>query len=441
MSLFAICLLLAVVALAPVAWYLLKRGADPFNPMVFLGGLAFVSTDRRLLFNPGPALDFMPASAYKTYLYIAIASLLALYAGWAVWKYRHPVTRVVPARSLAEYRRQYDPVRLLIAGMFLGVLSLGAFVVSHGRYRLTGYIRDLMSLNLPAAVLIMQAIILDTSLLWAGVVGLGAAMARSVFLFFSYGSRGQTASVAALVAVPYLIKQSRPLKPVLVAIAVLVGLVMLTLTRSRVVLSEGLAQNRVGAVILAVESMFNGHHRSYTAGSDTVVGAAEVQAVQALHNWGYGGGFLWDVVTVFPPHEWFPNKGYWQTQWGNGPAPDHSFLSSIHKATGVPVPPGSGQPGFGQIFVQYGWFFPLFWFALGYVLHYCYSAAIFGRRLNYQAFMVIIYLSALYLVTQGPKPATFVFIFAFFPALLAYRWSRLDLSDPLAQRSRPRPIY
>ena len=432
MSLFATCLLLALVALAPVAWYLLKRGADPFNPMVFLGGLAFVSTDRRLLFNPGPALDFMSASAYSSYLYIATASLLALYAGWAVRKYRHPVTQVAPARSLAEYRRQYDPARLLIAGMFFGFLSLGAFAVSHGRYHLTGYIRDLMSMNLPATVLIIQAIVLDTSLFWAGVVGLGAALTRSVFLFFSYGSRGQTASVAALVAVPFLIKQSRPPKPVLVAVAVLVGLIMLTLARSRTVLAQGLAQNRVGAVVTAVEEMFNGHHHAYTAGSDTVIGAAEVQAVQALHNWGYGVGFLWDVAAVFPPHEWFPNKGYWQTQWGNGPPPDHSFLSSIHKGTGVPVPPGSGQPGFAQIFVQYGWFFPLFWFALGYVLHYCYSAAIIRRRLNYQAFMVIVYLSVLYLITQGPKPAIFVFIFAFFPAMLAYRWCRLDSEPPHA---------
>ncbi|MDA8375740.1 MAG: hypothetical protein M0Z50_01450 [Planctomycetia bacterium] len=423
LSLHSVCLILAVVSLAPLALYIIRPRQDPFNPLIFVAALGFAMTDRRLLFNPGPALDYLPPWAYKEFIFMVIVSLLGLYAGWFGWSLVNRHYPPSPIRTLADYRRQYDPNRLLAFGLAYTVIALFSFALTYHRYHATGYLRDLMYMNGPAIVLLIQAAMLDGTLSWVAIPAICAGLTRNIVKFFAYGSRGMTAQAVFLLLTPFLLKGTRPRKVLVLGLAAVFGITMLTLTRSRYLLGEGYAPNRVQAVVMAAEQMFNGRHQIYDAGSAVVGGAAAMQAVQHLDNYDWGG-FIWNVLATFPPHEWFPNKGRWQTPWSAGGW--HGYLYSIRVGSGVPIPNGSGTGGFGDMYVNFWWFCPLFWFLLGYVMHYLYAGAVRGRRMDFQGYLFAMYIMVLFLVSQGGEPAVFNFLFGFCPLFIAYPLCRFE---------------
>ena len=439
MSLHFLAILVAILSLGPGALYLLRRGRDPFAPPRFIGGCAFVIADRKLLTNPQPALNHLPASFYHEYLWIVFFSLASLYAGWYWWKRRHrsaillPSQLKVPAQAgwLSAYRREFRPERLLAAGLGFAFLAFLSLVITHGHKHATGYVRDLSFLSVPAVIFLIQAMMLDTSYALPAIFGIALALSRYVLRFFSYGGRGDTARIATLLLVPYLFRGTRPRKLPLVILAVSLAIGLIALAKSRKILSQGEAPNRIEAVAAAVKQMFSGEHRKYSLGQEFVIGAAEVYSVQKLHNWDYGR-FAWNVLATFPPHQFFPHKIQWQTTWGEGP---RGYLNTIRNATGLPFLTGAAPTGFADAFVEFWWLFPIFWFLLGYWLHHVYAGAVYEKRLDYQGYLAILFVVLLYLVAQGFYPASFNFLFSILPAMIAYRWCRV-VRHPAGARER-----
>lgn len=224
-----------------------------------------------------------------------------------------------------------------------------------------------------------------------------------------------------MVAVPFLFRGTRPRKPWVLVLGFAAAVVMMTLAETRSIVGNGEAPDRIAALLVAGEHFLHGGSRNYGPGREFVMGTAEVQAVQRLQNWDWGG-FLWNVVAVFPPHQLFPNKIQWQTAWGNGP---HGYLHSIRVGAGLGFAPGCATAGFSDAFVQFWWFFPIFWFILGHLTHRLYTAAVYARRQDYQCYLVVFFVVLLYLVAQGLEPATFNALFTLLPAWLAYRYARV----------------
>jgi hypothetical protein len=417
------CIFLAVVALFPLANYILRRGQDPFSPFVFIGGVVFAVSDRKLLTDPAPALNYLPEWALTEYVLITGFSLLAAYAGWHYWKRRHPIPAIAPHRPLDHYKTQYDPNRMVVAGIIYGLVALVVFLETNNRFAVTsGYLRDLTFLSDPGAVLLIQALILDPGLFWPALFGIAAATFRFFWGFFSYGSRGGTFEAVVLAMVPFLLRGRRPPKIPLVVVGCVLAVVLGTLAKSRSILGNGEAPNRVAAIWVAAREMFHGGTRRYSPAVEFVVGAGEVYVVETKGNWD-DGGIIWNTAVVFLPHEWFPNKADYYTEWGEGKY--NGYLQQIRRVAGVDVPLGCAPTGFANVFVEIGWLFPVFWFLVGYATHFIYGLAVYGKRLDHQCYLVVTMVGLLYLVTQDLNAFIFNALLTFVPAAVAYNWCRV----------------
>ena len=287
----------------------------------------------------------------------------------------------------------------------------------------TGYIRDWGFMQLPAAVLLIQAYMLDRRLLWPAVAGVAAALYWCVHWFFVYGGRGVTGIMLALVAAPFLFKGTRPRKPWVLIFGFVAAVVMMTLAETRSIVGSGEAPNRIAALVVAGKKFLHGGSRSYGPGTELVAGAAEVQTVQTLGDWDYGR-FVYNFAVKFLPHEWFPRKAWLYTVWGETGGPNgHGRL--IDRTAGLKLPEGFAPTGFAAAFVEFSWLFPVFWFLLGYFTHCLYAGAVCARRLDYQCYLVCTFVGLLYLVAQGINAAEFQFAFSLAPAWLAYRYARV----------------
>ena len=235
MSLSAACIFLAIVALAPLAAYLFRRGGDPFSPLILIGGVAFGIVDLKLLRDPRPALRYFPASAYVEYLLIVALSLLSVYAGWH-WRGRRGGQRAVRGGGAL---RAFDPGRLMKAGLLMAVMALIANLLSLHNVFATGYVKDWYFMQGPAAILLIQAYMLDRRLLWPVLAGLGAALFGCINWFFVYGGRGDTAVLLSLVAVPFLFRGARPRKHWVLIFGFAAAVAMMTLAETRSIVGKG----------------------------------------------------------------------------------------------------------------------------------------------------------------------------------------------------------
>jgi hypothetical protein len=417
------CLLVAAVALAPLTLYVLCRRADPFNPLLLAGGITFGIADWKLLRDPGPALRYFPASAYVEYLLVVGLSLLSFYAGW----YWRGWRRGRRAAGGGVGPRAFDPGRLLKVGLLMAVMAL----IGSVHFWPTGYIRDWGFMQLPAAVVLIQAYMLDRRLLWSAVAGVAAALYSCVYWFFVYGSRGDAGIMLALVAVPFLFRGTRPRKPWVLIFGFAAAVAMMTLAETRPIVANGEAPNRIAALMVAGKKFLHGGSRNYGPGREFVVGAAEVQAVQKLQNWDYGRVFP-DMLVVFLPRQLFPEKYDWVSDWISP-----HFIPTIRRALGLKVLlHGVAPTGFADGYVQFSWLYPVFWLLLGYLTEKLYAGAVYGRRPEYQCYLVSWFVVLLYLIAQGIGAAGFNALFTLAPAWLAYRYARVA-RVPAARSSPP----
>ena len=420
------CILLAVSALAPLAGYVILPGRDAFNPLVFVGVVVFGVSGLGLLTNPGPALYYLPEWALTYYTLITTASLLSLYAGWRWYGQRHRMPLIPLAHPAGGYRQHYNIGRILLIGLGYACISLVVYITTYHRYHVTGYIRDLTFLAEPAAILLLQAVMLDGAVLVPATIGIVIAVAPFVIHFFNYGGRGNFFALCTLGMVPYLARGKRPAKLPLLAIGAAVAITLGVLANTRTILGRHEAQGRLQAVWLAAKQMINGHQKRYGPGKEFVVGGAEVYVVMTRQNWDYGG-VVWNEMVLFLPHNYFPDKGDLYTSWGEN---KHAgYLQQIRRVAGVPVQLGVAPTGFANMFVEFSWLFPIPWFFIGYGLNFIYSLAVRRQSLNHQGYLVLAMLWCLYLVAQDINAAFEQFLFTLLPMFVAYRVCRFPSFD------------
>ncbi|MGC8541424.1 MAG: hypothetical protein ACP5QA_12465 [Phycisphaerae bacterium] len=427
------CVLLALSALAPVAGYVILPGRDAFNPLVFIGVAVFGVSGLGLLTNPGPALYYLPEWALTYYTLITTMSLLSLYAGWHWYGQRHRLPLIPAAHSTGGYRPSYNVGRMVVAGLGYACISLVVYVTTYHRYNVTGYVRDLTFLAEPAAILLLQAVMLDGAVLIPAMIGIATATSQFVIHFFNYGGRGNFFAFCTLGMVPYLVRGRRPAKLPLLLAGAAVAITLGVLANTRTILGKHEATGRLPAVWLAAKQLINGHQKRYGPGKEFIVGAAEVYVVMTRQNWDYGG-VIWNEMVLFLPRAYFPDKGSLYTSWGENK--NAGYLQQIRHVAGVPVQLGVAPTGFANMFVEFSWLFPIPWLFIGYGLNFIYSLAVRRGSLDHQGYLVLAMLWCLYLAAQDINAAFEQFLFTLLPMYVAYRFCR-DTS--LDARPSPRP--
>ena len=433
-------LLNALVCLAPPILYLLGKIKDPFHPLLFAGGAAFGAVCYIPLTNPDPAFRYTTANALSNFELLTMVSMLSLYWGWAWWAKRRPMGLTQQGSLLAVYRDQYDPQRMILVAWVYAMVSALIAVRTYGHFSYSGYLTALVFLEWPAAILFIQAAILDRNLLGMAIIGLPIAMTESLLRFFLYGSRFETAVFADLLLLPFLATGRRPRKTIFLVVLAGFAVVMWSMTTSRQVIGRGEATNRFSALGVAIEEVFSHPHSRYTAGKTFVFGANVTKVAMMTH---FGdGSFIYNLGVHFLPKEWFPNKNSYYTDWGQT-----NDVAMVRRYLGMSVgtmPNGAACTGFASVFTQFGWLFPFPWFLLGIFLRHIYAGAVYLRRFNYLAYLVLTNMLVFLLIGQDIYQFCLYGFFGFVPATLAFWYCRTrqfraaSVAQPVAVAGIPR---
>jgi hypothetical protein len=410
--------ILALISLAPFALYLLGR-LDPLDPSLFVGALTFGVCAFKPLAYTRQALALVTAGELRAYLTVCTLSLLAFYAGCLYVR-----RRLVRRRWHGSPIFAMDANRLVAAAILVGLIGDAAYIVTYHHYRESGYIRDLSYLRLPAAVLAIQAMMMGRrgpGAVSALIMGLFPSVAR----FITYGGRGVTAEMFMFLAVPILFRGRRPAKALVLALGLIGGLTVHYLAATRTLISEGLASNRLSALILAFEGNHEGL-RPVGYGNTFIEGTLELATVRKLGNYD-DGRVLWNTAVVFLPHEWFPNKYHYVTEW----ALSDSRQKMVDATEGVLPPRGTAPTGYTDAFIEFGWLAPIFWFAIGTLCWWTYARARNEANLAFHGYYVALLFGLLYLVAQQIQPALENWLFSVAPLVLVYAQCRLPTLAPL----------
>lgn len=408
--------ILAIMGLAPAAAYVFGRRVDPFNPAIFVGGITFGACAYKPLRYTKACLAYVKPGELSFYLLVCVISLAAFYLG-CLYARRRGAKQ--PPRGVGDFAA-YNPSRLLVAGLIFAAVADASYVITYHHYRASGYIRDLSALRLPAAILCLQAALLDRRHLRAATVGVLMGIGPSVARFITYGGRAVTVEMFLLPLVAFLFWGRRPPKVALLAVALIGGLTVHYLAETRSIIGEGLASNRVSALILAFKGQpgAGAHAGTGTAALD---GAAEMATVRRLQNYDKGG-VLWNFAIEFLPHAWFPGKYSYATAWDLQPR-----IKMVARTTTFREAPGSAPTGYADVFIEIAWLAPVAWFFLGWWAWATYGRAAVKRDMAFQGYYIVLLFALLYLVAQMIFPFLQNWLFSIVPLALVY-WQCRELA-------------
>jgi hypothetical protein len=421
MNLHQACTLAALICLAPIACYLIGWIRDPFNPLLIIAGVTFGTCVFTLWHNPAPALNFAPDYALIQYEQVVSVSLLALYAGWWAWRLRNILPKqplLTGPQALALYRAQYSARHLFIVGWAMVLIAVPLWFILGDRSHVTGYLTWWANLRFPGAVLVIQAAILERRLLRSAILCVIIASVPNLLFFISYGGRADTAQLLVLACVPYLLWQKRPWKLYVVIFCAIFAIVLGTLAETRAMPIKHTFFGRVSGIVQGGENLLTGKKTDYGSGAEFIVGADQIAVLDKLHNWD-DGRFLWNVGVLLLPKEFFPRKDLYYSEWYTT-----NYLQIIRDNLAVPIPIGAAPTGFANILVEFGWLFPLAWFALGYWLRSLHAGALYAARLDYQGCLVILIIALLFLLAQDLYSYVREIIFDYIPLYFVYRLCR-----------------
>ncbi|HTV48095.1 MAG TPA: hypothetical protein VMG59_06590 [Phycisphaerae bacterium] len=426
----------AIICLAPLVLYLIGLIRDPFNPLLIISGVTFGTCVWTLSHNPGPALEYAPDYALIEYENIVSISLLFLYAGWLAWRFRNSLPKqplMTGAQAEALYRSQYSVPHLFLAGWLLTAIAVPIWFLVGDRSHISGYVTWLTNLRFPGAVLAIQSAILDRRLLRSAILCVIVAAIPSLLFFISYGGRADTASLLVLVCVAYLLWQKRPPKLYVVLFGALFAIILGTLAETRSMPNSRSLMGRVTNIYRAGENLVTGKSNDYGAGYEFIVGADTVAVVDKLHNFD-DGAFLWNIGVLLLPKEYFPYKDDYYTDWYTT-----NYLQIIRDNLAVNTPVGAAPTGFANVYVEFGWLFPLVWFLLGYWMRSLHTGAVYRARLDLQGCLVIFIIVLLFLIAQDLYASIREVVFNLFPLYLIYQIFRYR--KPKAQLEAERYGY
>jgi len=359
----------------------------------------------------------VPEYALIQFEQVVAVSLLALYLGWFAWRLRNhaPMQPVLNAdHALALYRRQYFAHHLLIIGWIMTAVAVPAWFILGPRSFATGYITWLPDLRFPGAILVIQAALLDRRFLVSSVVCVILTSVPNIVFFFTYGGRADTAQLVVLICVAYLIWQKRPRKLYIVIFGFLFAGVLGIMAESRSIPDSDTVTGRISALYTVGKNILTNKKMEYDSADEFIVGADQIAVLDKLHNWD-DGKFLWNMGVLLLPKEYYPNKDNYYSQWYTT-----NYLQIINDNLDVPQLVGAAPTGFANVLVEFGWLFPLAWFALGYWLRSLYSKAVYSARLDMQGCFVILIIALLFLVSQDLYAYMREIIFNLIPMYLIY---------------------
>ncbi|MGC8542149.1 MAG: hypothetical protein ACP5QA_16190 [Phycisphaerae bacterium] len=429
-------LLVAAIGSMPFLLYILGKIKDPFHPLVLLGAMGATMAARKLLFNPDPALSYVRLDSLQEYLAISAFSMLALYYGWHLHQKKHAHKPLLALPPKMFYGAEYDVGKMLPIGAAWAVIALGVYILTYHRFTESGYLRDLWYLRIPAVILLLQAILIDRSIVALATFFILVGIAPDLNHIRNYGGRGSTAMLFDLAMVPYFFLGRRPRKSRFLLVFFLAGIALLALAGSRTVLGTGQAHNRISAIYVAAKQMILRDSKTthiYSPGRSFVVGAAEIQLANDQDNWD-NGGIFWNFGVLLLPHELFPQKSLYYTYWG-----EHNAVKHIQHGVYARIPLGVAPTGFASVFIEFHWLFPMPWLLLGYWLAWLYRRAVLERRLSSQAVLVTANIICLYLVAQDCFASLWIALLTTLPTYVAYKYCRLreiPRTAPNINRSR-----
>jgi hypothetical protein len=416
--------LLAILCFWPLAVYLIKPRQDPFNPLIFVGATTFFVADFGIFTDHDKALRFVTDGELSVFLIVVIISLAGFYLGWHARR-RRENEQTFPATP-AEYR----PHTLLNSALLLAFVGVTVALYTREEYSLTGYLRDLGGLWVPAAILAIEAIFLNPTMGAVGFLTAIFCLIPPVDRFFSYGQRGDTFRIAMMAIPFFLVRNRRPARVIFVPAALVLALTLGTLERTRILVNDGEATGRVDALFKVIPSFFTprGNIASY-ASKEYVFGTAMISTVRDEGSYEYGA-FLYNLGVRFIPKEAFDKLGLF-TSWNNT-----NYLSHVGHHAGFDIPGGAAPSGFAHVFVEFGWACPVFWFFLGSLARWFYARAVFGRDLSSIGYMTVYFIILLYLITQDLLNATMNAIYTFPALYLVYRAARIAAPTPSAEEQK-----
>ncbi|HTV48094.1 MAG TPA: hypothetical protein VMG59_06585 [Phycisphaerae bacterium] len=423
MNLSQACSFATLVSLAPIILYIFGFIKDPFNPLLVIAGIAFGDCVLKPLTNPAPALAYVPEYALIQIEELVAVSLLALYAGWLAWRLRNHQPRIPvldASQALALYRRQYFAHHFLIIGWILTVIAVPTwFLLGPRSTTATGYLTWMADLRFPGAILVIQSAVLNRRYLAPCVICVILASVPNIVFFFTYGGRADTAQLVVLICVAYLMWQKRPWKGYILIFGILFAIVLGTIADSRALPNSDTITGRIDALYTVGKNFVTNRKIEYDSGAEFVVGADQIAVLDKRHNWD-DGKFLWNMGVLLLPKEYYPNKDNYYSQWYTT-----NYLQIINDNLDVPQLVGAAPTGFANVLVEFGWLFPLVWFALGYWLRSLYSKSVYSARLDLQGCFVILIIALLFLIAQDIYAYLREIIFNLIPIYFVYKLCRV----------------
>ncbi|MCL2646587.1 MAG: hypothetical protein FWD61_06220 [Phycisphaerales bacterium] len=408
--------LLVIASLAPAALYVIGKIKDPFHPLLFVGTLSYFIAAHRLVVNQKTHFLLLPEDAYAAYVWVALLAVLGVYWGWRLGR-----SRVVKQYSLSYWQSEFQISYLLLAAMTCTMIGIvicflirsDQIVIASATHGM-GYVADLKLLWITGAILWVQIFILCPQYRSIASLMFFASLIPPIERFLSYGQRGDTFRVAVILELFYLMRAKRPSKAVFITAAVILGLVLGTLERTRAIVNSGDAKNRFEAISKVIPSFFAQADTIPDTGGEDVFGAAAMRTVQDTGTYGYGRSLTIGLVGRFLPRKFFPDKDAWTTFHGGYDA------TMIQSATGLTISGGAACSGFAESFLELSWFSPIIWVGIGYLYRKLWDRALAGD-LRFQGFMVGFSIAILYGISQALIVAEVNIIYVLLPLFLIYR--------------------
>jgi hypothetical protein len=410
-------LLAAACMLAPVVLYLVGALRDPFHPLLFVGVVSYFIAPHRLIFHGPQSLELADADTFAAYLGVSLIAVLGVYAGWA-WGGRRPAVVAQCADG------SYSVARLVVPAVVFAAVALPVhFITRDSAERFSGYFRDLSSLWIAAAILLIQAVTLaprrDRLPL---LLLLLAAVVPPVERFLNYGQRGDTFRLAALGMLAFLMWRRRPSKPVFVVAAAGLAVVLATIASTRHLVATGQAPDRIRALAQVIPDFFQNHQKA-DAGDEQIFGAAIVATVRQTGRYGYGLGLTVGLAGRLLPREFFPDKD------------DYTFFSGgynradIRGATGLTIPGGAAPSGFANGFAELSWACPVVWALFAVPYRRLWERARGGDDVPAVGLFTGYTMAMLYAVTQDLLTAEINMLHVLLPLAVVYRFARIRPAD------------
>ncbi|HVX87162.1 MAG TPA: hypothetical protein VH253_20425 [Phycisphaerae bacterium] len=386
---------------------------DTFHPVLFFGTLSFFIAVYGIFANGDSTQRFVAADDVIFYLTIVLLAFAGFVAGW-IWAIRRErrSPEAIPAPSA------YRPSLLFVWSLLFTGVGVTAAMFTRNDFTVTGYVRDFGTLWIVGALLAIQSALLLPTLRVAAIAVVAVCLIPPIDRFLSYGQRGDTFRIAMLVIPFFLFYRRRPPRGIFIPCALLLAVVLATLVQTRTLVGRGEARNRIDALTKVIPSFFDGVNRKPSQGADEYIfGTAMVATARQTGVYDNGVGFLYNTAVRFLPKEYF-DKDPLYTRWAIV-----NYIPYVSGYAGYAIPGGAAPSGFAHAFVEFWWFFPLFWMFYGFVSRRIYLRSLTGD-LAQQGYFVAYFVITLYLVAQDLYPFTMQILYTI-PALwLAYRTAR-----------------